>query len=88
MIRRILEFLKSAFKIVLLFIVVFSFIVMSIGTTACVLFLLWNDGIRHAFMLPYLTLRQMITIVICMTSLVFIQKSVMNIVNKLTSKKL
>jgi len=47
------------------------------------LFFLWNDGIRHALMLPFLSLRNVTMIVICSFSLFFVIKISKSVLDKI-----
>jgi|APSaa5957512535_1039671.scaffolds.fasta_scaffold15542_4 hypothetical protein len=67
-----------------------SFIIISIFICAMLfliflmlLFFLWNDGIRHALMLPFLSLRNVTMIVICSFSIFFVIKISKSVLNKI-----
>ena len=71
---KILYYAKQALKYLLYYILLIFLVVLAFVLTSGVVFILWNDGIRHALMLPYLSLRHIMIINVCTVAFIMIIK--------------
>ena len=81
--NRILLFFKSFCKLLITLILTVSAFTILFSAILLLIFLLWNDGIRHAFMLPFLTIRQISMIVLCSFSLWFVSRLAYSMIKKI-----
>lgn len=83
----ILHYIKLSLKLLLFYLIVSFLAVLAYILTSGILFILWNDGLRYALMMPYVTFQQTLITVACLISLIVIIKHTNNIFYFLFKKK-
>ncbi len=66
--------LKTILELTLKILVIIFLIILSFALMSCMLWVFWNDGIRHAFALPYVTIQNCIIITVFGTNIILFIK--------------